>query len=1070
MKNKYYSPSINIVRDKDVDLNYIPTQNGEKAFNKIVLAYESGTRAFNIVGSYGSGKSSFLLALEKSLNNKENYYVNNVVDKKFKTEFFIGEYTSFKSSFCERFNLDLSLSLFEEFKKYIELNSNNGEGLLIIVDEFGKFLEYAAKENPEEELFFIQQLAEFVNSFEHDIIFISTLHQAFDDYALDLTKAQRSEWHKVKGRLIEISFNEPVEQLLFLVSERLKQNNYKCTISKSNQKKLFKEISDSNAFPLKDYFSIEFANSLFPFDILSASVITLAFQVYGQQERSMFNFIESDDYLGLSDFVGGNQYYSLANCFDYLIYNFHSLLNSRYNPHSTHWTAIKDALERTENSIDKDVIGALNIVKTIGLLSIFGRAGHSIAPEFILTYAKLSLNVQNPEKLIDLLVQNQIIRYQKFNKRYVLFKGTDVDINYELDLAENKISNDFSLMPHLQEHFSFPIMQAKQVYYEIGTPRYFTYLLTESPSNREPVDSIDGYINLIFNDQIDENKLVKFSEELNEPILFGWFLNTEELRQRIIEIEKIKLVRNRVKDDIVARNELDEHLRSEEEQLNNLISNSFYGVESQKIKWYFKGEHCYFRSSKDLNKQLSLICKQFYYSTPVFNNELINRERVSGAISTARKKLITQIIENNESKNLGFEENKYPPEYSIYLSLLKETGIHQVSDNKWIIDEPTDKSFIPLWNLCEDFLDSCNVAKRKLEDLINLLKQKPIKLKQGFIDFWVPLFLISKQDKFTFFENDIFIPQLTVDTIDVAMRQPQKYYISTFKLDKTKLNIFNRYRYFLNQIEEDGFSTKTFVETIKPFLLFYNRLVPYTKQTKSISKDSSRLRDAIAYATNPEKIFFEDIPRALGYTINDLKNDDKLEEFTIKLRGATQELSGAYESLVNRVEDVFNHTLGELSLSFPENKLLFQKRFEKVTKTSLSPKLKVLLQRINTPLEDRKSWINSIASVVMNKTLDKFNDNDEEAFLLRFPQLIHELDNFTEISEDEIDKTKEDVMKLEITSFVKGVQKNLIRIPKHKSNEITKLANKIKPLLKDGDSQSNIVLLINLLQEQLKDD
>ena len=36
--------------------------------------------------------------------------------------------------------------------------------MFIIVDEYGKFLEYAAKNNSEESLYFIQELAEFINA------------------------------------------------------------------------------------------------------------------------------------------------------------------------------------------------------------------------------------------------------------------------------------------------------------------------------------------------------------------------------------------------------------------------------------------------------------------------------------------------------------------------------------------------------------------------------------------------------------------------------------------------------------------------------------------------------------------------------------------------------------------------------------------------------------------------------------------------------------------------------------------------------------------------------------------
>src|SRR5690606_20860291 len=123
-------------------------------------------------------------------------------------------------------------------------------------------------------------LAELFNTPQLPIFFITTLHQAFEDYALALTSTQKKEWDKVKGRLIEISFNEPVEQLLFLASERISQKMFPCFIGQEQQKLLFQTIQEADVFPMRDYFSFEFAQKLFPFDILSASLVIIAFQRY----------------------------------------------------------------------------------------------------------------------------------------------------------------------------------------------------------------------------------------------------------------------------------------------------------------------------------------------------------------------------------------------------------------------------------------------------------------------------------------------------------------------------------------------------------------------------------------------------------------------------------------------------------------------------------------------------------------------------------------------------------------------------------------------------------------------
>ena len=133
-----------------------------------------------------------------------------------------------------------------------------------------------------------------------------------------------------------------------------------------------------------------------------------------------------------------------------------------------------------------------------------------------------------------------------------MFQGTDFDLNFELELSEDIVSKDFSEEHLLQKHFNFPIVPAKRIFYEKGTPRYFVYKITENPINMTPEGQIDGYINLIFNKLLDEDKVRVFSEKSYEAILYGWFQNTDVIRNQLIEIEKVQLVKNKCIDDPIA--------------------------------------------------------------------------------------------------------------------------------------------------------------------------------------------------------------------------------------------------------------------------------------------------------------------------------------------------------------------------------------------------------------------------------------------------------------------------------------------------------------------------------------
>ena len=314
MADKTYSPSVNIIRDADRDLVYYPTPNARKVVHQLANDYKKGIRAFNIVGAYGTGKSSLLWALEQSLyartkpNRKRFFEVNLVTDPAVEVINFVGEYASIIDTFANRFGVEGRKArqspyiLSEIFNRYHDLGkADAGQPLLVLViDEFGKFLEYAVQHEPEKEFYFIQQLAEFANSTDHNICLITTVHQNIDAYSFSLTDTQRKEWTKVKGRFREITFNEPVEQLLLLAGEHLAGVSTSPGVDSPDQaakagiQAALELAQHSKSTKLDPIEAPGVAAKLFPLDLLSATALTLSLQRYGQNERSLFSFSRID--------------------------------------------------------------------------------------------------------------------------------------------------------------------------------------------------------------------------------------------------------------------------------------------------------------------------------------------------------------------------------------------------------------------------------------------------------------------------------------------------------------------------------------------------------------------------------------------------------------------------------------------------------------------------------------------------------------------------------------------------------------------------------------------------------
>lgn len=72
-----YIPSINIESNFSDDFNYIVTENSKSVLGNIVNNFNAGNHSFTIIGTYGTGKSSFILALEKGLIEHKSVLVQN---------------------------------------------------------------------------------------------------------------------------------------------------------------------------------------------------------------------------------------------------------------------------------------------------------------------------------------------------------------------------------------------------------------------------------------------------------------------------------------------------------------------------------------------------------------------------------------------------------------------------------------------------------------------------------------------------------------------------------------------------------------------------------------------------------------------------------------------------------------------------------------------------------------------------------------------------------------------------------------------------------------------------------
>jgi hypothetical protein len=1066
-----YNPSVNILRDSGRDFNYIPTPNGKRVVGQLVDDFKKGIRSFNLIGSYGTGKSSFLLALEQSLKKQKRYYEPNfIANPKFGILKIVGAYESIIDAFAAKLNVTSKQNkaehvLSELYNLYHDLGKKSPL-LFIEIDEFGKFLEYAAQNKPEQELYFVQQLAEFVNNTDYNIVLLTTIHQSFESYAFSLTDAQRMEWSKIKGRFKEIIFNEPVEQLLFLASEHIEAR-----FPEKPQKKVLDAslmlFSTSKAFNYSEAYSKEINEKIYPLDIIAANVLTLALQRYGQNERSLFSFLESSDFTSLEKFNrSSSRFYSLPEVYDYLNFNLYSYLTSHFNPDYSAISIIKNAIEEVERKFDKNIEEHLKLVKTIGLLNIFAASGSTLDKAFLMSYADVCLGIKHADKLIDLLSKQGVIFYRNHSSRYILFEGTDVDIHSALIEVGNRVDEITDVPTLLNRYFDFPQITPNKYSFETGTPRKFQYVISDEPISQTPQGEIDGFINLIFNEKLSTKKIASHSEAQQEAILYCIYKNATKIKSLLRDIQKTTKLIEENSDDKIAIREFEKIRSNYKQLLNHYILDNIYNKEE--VTWFWKGKQVVFNKEKELRLFLSRVCHEVYPDTPIYKNELVNKHKISSQIHSSRKVFFKALVNNWSQLDLGFTPNKFPPEKTLYLTLLKENNLATYVDEvNRELRIKKGSSFTPLWKFCNEFLKSAAKEKKNIGELVEALQQRPFKLKQGLIDIWVPSFLFLKREDFALYGEHGFIPEFSGDTLELISKDPQDYWIKSFNIEGIRLDIFNSYRIFLNQETKDSLTNQTFIETIKPFLTFYKGLKEYSKQTKRLSKEALAIRTAIIKAQDPEQTFFEDFPAALGTSLTELQTDPEVfKSYISRLQIAIRELRTSLDNLADRFEQYIQDEIVYEVCEFQTYKHKLQARFSTIKRHLLLPHQTKLLMRIDSMLDDRNAWLSSLAQAIVDRPLEHFRDEDEVLLYDKFKAIVLELDSLTNLSEAHIDETHEDVVGLQFESFVDGIKKSLVRMPKNKTKEVETIKNNLQVRL-GKDRTLNIAALTKLLKELL---
>ena len=791
----------------------------------------------------------------------------------------------------------------------------------------------------------------------------------------------------------------------------------------------------------------------------------------------MFSFLDIDESFSFKRFYNdslkeGNssKVYDLSLVFDYIHEHYYYVISSQSNSDLTLWNSIKSALDQVDTRLeDKYIVDGRKIIKTIGLLNIFSHLGTKIDKDFITKYSKLALGIDNAIEIIEKLVSQKIISYKDYKHRFVFVDWTDIDIDSELLKAALKIQDVNNVAERVSQLNEFNPILVKSHYFKTGTPRIFEYNFTDAIIPAVPLES-DALINYVFS----EEKIIP--ENINQPIIYVVFENTKKIKALFFGIDKAKKVKEENREDRSAIKELEERIFYSIQELKDLLIEDIYS--NKNVHWYYLGKKIKIQNKSQLNKRLNAVLEDHFKQSPIFKSELVNKSKLSTPISGARKNLITRLIANRDKENIGFEENKFPPDKTIYLSLIAAIGLHRYNPETELYELGTpdfnkDKitnSFKTLWSISMEFLESSKTEPKDIKDLYEKLSKPPLKLKQGFIDFWIPIFLIVKTEDYALFNDNGYIPNIDTEVFDIMYKSPHKFKIKAFDISGIKLEVFNKYKTILNKKKTTKPSEKDFINTIKPFIIFTRTLNAYASNTKKLTQQSIDLREAIKNAKDPEKAFFIEFPKALNYHEALEKGDEKmLQGFVKKMEDSINEIRKSYEELIARFENKIVEVLSEKQCDFKVYQELLITRLNSINSSLLNSRLRNLHRKCINPTIDRKLFLEGIAYAVLGKSLENINDEEEAILCKDFTTNYKHLLELVDIHRIKETHKNDAVFGIKVFNEAGKDFEEKIIIPSESEDLVKKEIDKINKGFNGIDVNLKKAILIQLLKEEINE-
>jgi len=970
---------------------------------------ESNQAAFTWTGPYGSGKSSLAVALsallstDQTIRDRATQVFGKEVTKDVRTAFgaeskgwrvlpIVGRRDDPIAVIGESLRRDKLIarkprngwnesSLLDALTKVAASKPDEHAGLVLFIDEMGKFLEAAARGLSD--IHVLQQLAEIATRSDGRLVVIGVLHQSFDEYANRLSREMRDEWAKIQGRFVDLAIDATDDEQIDLISRAIESNDQPDSLASTAAE--IARLAHGNRVESIDAFTRTLVDCWPLHPVVACLLGPISRRRFGQNQRSIFGFLNSSEPHGFQDFLRSaevHEVYSPDRLWDYLRANLEpSILAS---PDGHRWSLAAESLERCESEGGDALHIAL--LKTIAIVDLFKERSRLVASVELLRSCFPDLNKKGIDQALTKLDKWSLTIYRKFTNARGIFAGSDFDIDLAVRKALDEIEGvDLPRLKSLAGLQPIPIL-AKRHYHETGALRWFDMnlvALSDLKTSAEKSGKSNGSIGQFLlaiptagesREQAEALCLAAAQTAERLDTLIGlsrrsWSLVS--LARELFALDSVSNSYSELAGDAVARREITARLATLQALLEGEIQQTF-----DNALWFQANQEPRTLKQVQLNLIASKLADEKFSQSPRLHSELLARQKPSGNAIAARNALLRRMVLHGAKPRLGIDG--YPAEGGLYDSLLGETGLHRLNGNEAQFVRPSGDSrtsrLMPMWEAAFEHIRDFASRTVSVAEIYDLWREPPFGLKEGLLPVLAASFILSHQDSLAIYLGGRFSPKFDDLAVDYLSTDPQHIQLRWMDLDEVARHLLSSLAEVVRELDEQNeLVDMEPIDVGRGLISIYDQLPRWTTRTMRLSSNARLIRDLFKRAHDPNQFLFDDIPQTFGEGVS-LLDEQSLCQIVDKVREGLQELVTTYPSMLHRLRDLLLEELQVPNVS-PQSLEELRDRAKNISQVSGNFRLNAFIGRL-CKIDGSNEMFEGIASLAANKPPRDWVDPD----------------------------------------------------------------------------------------------